>query len=425
MKPKILEGWIVTGWQGRLVPSKSVASPFNQWAGAQRFLWIRLLEREQAEYAAIGKFLWTKQLQPIAVGMKRQPELAWLADLPAHAVLDTVARLDGALWRMISERKAGRECGFPKPKKKFVNESGIYCVGQATSLETRERQRRDKIVFEARAVVLPKIGRVRLRGGAVPEKYRVLSARICRDGDRWMLSAQLALPRPKPLPQSYVTVGVDLGVSTLVTAYDGTGFDEVAAPKRLRKAQKRLRRAQRALSRREKGKARRRVQARRGASIHRKVREQRKDLLHQISHRLTAKAGVLKFETLNVKGMMRNRHLALAVADAGMSRPVTLCTYKAERRGRTIVRIDCWFPGSQTCCVCGQRHPEMRKLSVEMMVCDCGNRMSRDRNAATNHYMYPEERGNGSSDAPTRVEIGDQEHAPVPVDEARILHVVA
>ena len=134
---------------------------------------------------------------------------------------------------------------------------------------------------------------------------------------------------------------------------------------------------------------------------------------------------MLKFETLNVKGMMRNRHLALAVADAGMSRPVTLCTYKAERRGRTIVRIDRWFPGSQTCCVCGQRHPEMRKLSVDMMVCDCGNRMGRDRNAATNHYMYPEERGNGSSDAPTRVEIGDQEHAPVPVDEARILHVVA
>ena len=156
----------------------------------------------RSAYAAIGKFLWTKQLQPIAVGMKRQPELAWLADLPAHAVLDTVARLDGALWRMISERKAGRECGFPKPKKKFVNESGIYCVGQATSLETRERQRRDKIVFEARAVVLPKIGRVRLCGGAVPEKYRVLSARICRDGDRWMLSAQLAIPRPKPLPQS-------------------------------------------------------------------------------------------------------------------------------------------------------------------------------------------------------------------------------
>jgi putative transposase len=424
VKPKIPEGWIVTGWRGRLVPSKSAAVRFNQWAGAQRFLWNRLLEREQAEYAASGKFLWTKQLQPIAVGMKRVPETTWLADLPAHAVLDTVARLDGALRRMISERKAGRDCGFPKPKKKFVNESGIYCVGQATSFETRERVRRDKSVFEARAVVLPKIGRVRLRGGAVPEKYKVLSARICRDGHRWMLSAQLAFPAPEPLPASDVTVGVDLGVSTLVTVYDGNGFDEIAAPKRLRKAQKRLRRAQRAQSRRKKGSARRRVQARRVACIHRKVREQRKDLLHQVSHRLTAKAGVLKFETLNVKGMMRNRHLALSVADAGMSRLVTLCTYKAQRRGRTIVRINRWFAGSQTCCVCGRRHPEMRKLSSDTLVCDCGNRMGRDRNAAINHFKYPEERGNGSSDAPTRVEIGDQEHAPVLVDEARTLDFV-
>jgi len=132
-----------------------------------------------------------------------------------------------------------------------------------------------------------------------------------------------------------------------------------------------------------------------------------------------------EFKTLNVKGMMRNRHLALSVADAGMSRLVTLCTYKAERRGRTIVRIDRWFPGSQTSCVCGQRHPEMRKLLVDTLMCNCGNRMGRDRNAAINHYMYPEERGNRSSDAPTRVEIGDQEHAPVPIVEARRLHAVA
>jgi transposase len=63
----------------------------------------------------------------------------------------------------------------------------------------------------------------------------------------------------------------------------------------------------------------------------------------------------------------------------------------------------------------------MRKLSVRMMVCDCGNVVGRDRNAAVNHYWYPEERENRSGDAPTRVEIGDQELAPVPVVEARIL----
>lgn len=398
---------IVRGWQARLYPTREQIVRLNQWAGSLRFLWNRLLDREKAEYQATGKFLWRKRLQPVAVGMKRQPETAWLADLPAHAVLDTVARLDGALRRMVAERKAGRKCGFPKAKKKFVRESGIYCVGQATAIGSRE-------------ATLPKIGRVRLRGGDVPEG-RLLAARVWRDGDRWMLSAQFECARPEPLPASEAVVGIDLGVSTLVTAFDGTEFEEVAAPKHLGKALKRLRRAERAKSRRQKGSARRRAQARRVAAIHRKVRERRKDLLHQISHRLTAKAGVIKVETLNVRGMTRNRHLALSVADAGMSRLVTFIAYKADWRGRRVVEIDRWFPGSQTCCLCGAIHPEMKKLSRDMMICDCGNRMGRDRNAAVNHYSYPEESGKRDACVPTRAEIGGQGLAPVPVGEARML----
>jgi putative transposase len=282
-----VSGPIVRGWQARLYPTREQAARLNRWAGSLRFLWNRLLDREKAEYQATGRFLWRKQLQPIAVGMKRQPETAWLADLPAHAVLDTVARLDGALRRMVAERKAGRQCGFPRPKKKFINETGIYCVGQATEIAAGE-------------ATVPKIGRIRLRGGDVPGG-RLLSARIWRDGDRWMLSAQFECARPEPLPPSEAVIGVDLGVSTLVTTFDGAEFEEIQAPKHLRKAQKRLRRAQRALSRRKKGSARRRAQARRVGAIHRKVRERRKDLLHQVSHRLTAKAGVLKVETLNVR----------------------------------------------------------------------------------------------------------------------------
>ncbi len=102
---------IVRGWQARLYPTPEQARRLNQWAGSLRFLWNRLLDREKAEYQATGRFIWRKELQPIAVGMKRQDGLDWLADLPAHAVLDTVARLDGALRRMVNERKVGRKCG--------------------------------------------------------------------------------------------------------------------------------------------------------------------------------------------------------------------------------------------------------------------------------------------------------------------------
>ena len=398
-----LRGVIVRGFVARLYPTTDQGARLNQWSGSLRFLWNRLLEAEKAEYAATGKFIWKKQLQPIAVGMKRQPGLEWLADLPAHAVLDTSARMDGALRRMVKERKAGRDCGFPKRKKKFVNEAGVYCVGQATDISDRE-------------ATLPKLGRVKLRGGTVPEG-RLVASRVWRDGARWMLSAQFECDRPAPMEATGVTVGVDLGVATLVSAFDGTGFEEVAAPKHLRKALKRLRRAQRIQSRRKKGSARRRAQARRVGVIHRKVRERRKDLLHQVSHRLTTKADVLKIETLNVKGMIRNRQLALSVADAGMSRLVTFCEYKADWRGRKVEKIDPWFPGSQTCSGCGEIHREMKNLKERVMRCDCGNVMGRDQNAAVNHYWYPEERENRISNGATRMEMGNQELALVPVGE--------
>lgn len=100
---------------------------------------------------------------------------------------------------MVEQRKLGRKCGVPKPKTKFVRESGIYCVGQATTVETRKRERGNRTDHLARGVVLPKIRAVRLRGGVVPPTYKLISARVLRDGDRWMFAAQIAVPRPEPL----------------------------------------------------------------------------------------------------------------------------------------------------------------------------------------------------------------------------------
>ena len=99
---------IVRGFLARLYPNREQADRLNQWAGSLRYLWNRLLDAEKAEYAATGKFLWRKQLQPIAVGMKRREGLEWLADLPAHAVLDTAARMDArcGAWSASAERDA-------------------------------------------------------------------------------------------------------------------------------------------------------------------------------------------------------------------------------------------------------------------------------------------------------------------------------
>jgi hypothetical protein len=114
---------------------------------------------------------------------------------PAHAVLDTVAQRDGALRRMMAEQKAGRKCGFPKAKKKFANESSIYCVGQASRISEREA-----VAAEDWAPA------TELRQG------HLLAAPVWRDGNHWMISAQVECARPVALPERNVVAGIDLGV---------------------------------------------------------------------------------------------------------------------------------------------------------------------------------------------------------------------
>ncbi len=235
-----------------------------------------------------------------------------------------------------------------------------------------------------------------------------------------VISSQFECNCPELLPASDAMIGIDRGVKKLASIFDDREFQDVLASKHLRKTQKRLRRARRVLYLRKKGSARRRAQARRVGVIHRNERECCEDLLHQIVHRLTAKAGVIKVETLNVMGMARNRHLALLVADAGTSRLTSRLAYRAGWRGRRIIHADPWFPSSQTCSLCGALRREMRNLRMESLCCDWGNVMDRDHNAAANLHWYPEEWENRIGDGSKRVDEGDQELAPVPECEARI-----
>jgi hypothetical protein len=277
--------------------------------------------------------------------------------------------MDGALRRMVKERKAGRDCGFPRPKKKFVNEAGVYCVGQATEISASA-----SASASASDVTLPKLGRVKLRGGTVPEG-RLQASRVWRDGSRWMLSAQFECARPAPLEPTGVTLGVDLGVATLVTTFDGAGFDEVTAPEHLRKALKRLRRAERMKSRRR---TRIGPPACPGPPCWRDPPQgagspegfAAPDFPSADNQGRCAQGQDVErpghgpeSPSRPVRGRCREARL------------VTFCEYKANWRGRQVEKIDPWFPGSQTCCGGAEIHREMRNLKERMMRCNCGNVM--------------------------------------------------
>ena len=156
------------------------------------------------------------------------------------------------------------------------------------------------------------------------------------------------------------------------------------APRHFLKAQTRLSRLQRRLSRRENG-SRGREKARRAlARQHEKVSNQRSDFLHKTSRMLVDRYGLIGIEGLHVKGMVKNRKLARAIADAGWGELRRQLTYKGQWYGTRVVVIDRFFPSSRTCSACGYRLPELA-LSVRTWTCpQCSRQHDRDHNAAVN-----------------------------------------
>jgi putative transposase len=160
----------------------------------------------------------------------------------------------------------------------------------------------------------------------------------------------------------------------------------VKPPKSLRKSLKRLRRAQRTLARRRQGSANRKRQARHVGRIHAKVRDTRRDVQHKATSALVASASAVVTEDLNVKGMFRNRHLALSISDAGWGEIVRQVGYKCQWAGKTHIRAGRFEPSTQRCSSCGTVLSGDAKLRLHQRTfrCACGAVHDRDRNAATN-----------------------------------------
>ena len=183
------------------------------------------------------------------------------------------------------------------------------------------------------------------------------------------------------LPKIDKEIGIDLGLTDLAICSDGEKFPILQS---LRKELPKLKREQRKLSKMTKGSNNYNRQKFKIAKLHQHISNQRKDYLHKVSYKLTNENQVICLEDLNVKGMTKNHHLALSVSDVGWSMFTDMLEYKADHKGRTIVKIDRWYPSSQICsccgCVSGKKPLHIRKWTCP----DCGEVHDRDINAAKN-----------------------------------------
>jgi putative transposase len=147
---------------------------------------------------------------------------------------------------------------------------------------------------------------------------------------------------------------------------------------------KTLCRRSRAHSRKVRGSANRRKSAARLARLHARIANVRQDALHKATTEIVRKFSVIGIEELNVRGMMANHCLALAIADIGAFEFRRQLEYKAPMNSARVAVASRWFPSSRLCSDCGHLHAGLT-LADREWVCDgCGVVHDRDGNASLN-----------------------------------------
>ena len=186
---------------------------------------------------------------------------------------------------------------------------------------------------------------------------------------------------PKLLPKTGKKVGIDLGLTSFLATSDK---ELKKAPKTYRKAEKDLAKAGRKVSRRIKRSQRRKKAVILLAKQHEKVSNQRKDLAHKLARELTTKYDLIAHEKLAIKNMVKNRHLAKSINDAGWNLFLTILAYKVAETGKQAVEANAKNT-SQICSECNQQRETKLQLSQRKFTCSfCPYSDNRDINAARN-----------------------------------------
>ncbi|MFD3919250.1 RNA-guided endonuclease InsQ/TnpB family protein [Streptomyces sp. NPDC058595] len=216
----------------------------------------------------------------------------------------------------------------------------------------------------------------------LPEGSKPSTVTVSQDAaGRWFVSLLVEDPAIQPLPGNGNAVGIDVGLSHLLTLSTG---EKVVNPRHERRDRRKLAKAQRELSRKAKGSNNRAKARRKVAKIHARIADRRRDYLHKLTTRLVRENQTLVIEDLTVRNMVKNRSLARAISDAAWAQFRSMLAYKAAWYGREVIAVDRFFPSSKLCSHCGAIQAKM-PLNVRTWTCGrCGTVHDRDVNSANN-----------------------------------------
>ena len=378
-----------------LLPNNKQKTKLFQYANTARFAYNWALGREQENYKNGGKFISDGDLRKEFTQLKKTEEYAWLneidCDVPKQAIKDACDSYKrffkgySKFPRFKSKKKSVPKFYQDNVKIKFTDTHVKLMLVAGKGKASSKRNQ--------------KFCRVRLaEHGRIPTDCKYYNPRIKYDGLNWWITVGIEYEDSATI-QSNEGIGIDLGIKDLAICSDGNTYKNINKSQKIKKLEKRKRRLQRSISKKyEKNK--------KGGSycktsnivksekellkLNHRLINIRQNYLHQTTTEIVkTKPSYIVLEDLNVKGMMKNRHLSKAVQQQCFGEFRRQIEYKSAWNNIPVIIADRFFPSSKLCICCGNIKKDL-KLSDRIYKCECGNVIDRDYQAALNLKRYGE-----------------------------------
>ncbi|HAT4089901.1 TPA: IS200/IS605 family element transposase accessory protein TnpB [Clostridium perfringens] len=376
-------------------PTNEQKSKIHQTIGVSRFIYNFYIARNKEIYEREGKFVsgmdFSKWLNNEYI--PNNQEMKWIKEVSSKATKQAIMNGDKAFRDFFKKAK-----GFPKFKKKKNQDVKAYFPKNNKTDWTIERHR----------VKIPTLGWVRLKEfGYIPINSMVKSGTVSKKADRYYVSI-LVEERDIKTSNSNICIkisnsnneglGIDLGIKEFTVCSDGIKFKNVNKTSTVKKVEKKLKREQRKLSRKYESLKTRNKNIREGRATSQNIQKQivKVQKLHQrltnirtdyinktVANIVKQKPSYITIEDLNVKGMMKNKHLSKAIASQKFFEFKNKLVFKCKQNDVELRVVDRFYPSSKTCSNCGKVNKDL-KLSDRIYRCNCGLAIDRDLNASIN-----------------------------------------
>ena len=374
-----------------LLPNNKQRTKLFQSAGTGRWAYNWTLARQQENYKNGGKFISDNDLRKELTQLKKTSEFSWIGDYSNNITKQAIKDACLAYQRFFKH-----QADFPKFKSKRKSTPSFYVDG--CKIEFSENKVKLEKLTDSKKQNKQKLNWIKLtEKNKIPIAYKYFNPRVTFDGINWWISVGVEFEENSNIPNND-GIGIDIGIKDLAICSDKNIYKNINKTKQIKKLKKKKRRLQRKVSKKyllnKKGgrycktcnivKSEKEI-----LKLNHRLTNIRHNYLNQVTSEIIKREPkFIVLEDLNVKGMMKNRHLAKAIQEQCFYEFYRQIQYKCDWNNIQFIVADRYFPSSKTCYKCGNIKKDL-KLSDRIYICsECGNEIDRDYQASLNLAEY-------------------------------------